>query len=135
MVNFQIDERLLAESELIGQLELSTCLLVRDLDLPWFVLIPRIPNITEFYELTDSDQVKLNKEISKLSRILKDEFRVDKVNIGMIGNMVRQLHIHIIGRFKTDKQFPKPIWGFRDDVSAESEVFKERFLKAKSLII
>lgn len=131
---FEIDQRILDESHLVAELKFSTCLMVRDQDLPWFMLIPRVESVTEFYQLTPGQQIMLNQEMSQLSKLLQEEFKVDKINMGMIGNMVPQLHVHIIGRFKDDRLFPKPVWGFREETPFEDPTFQQRLEVAKKFL-
>lgn len=112
-----IDSKLLNDSEFIADLELSQLRLLKDGELDWFLLIPRKETNHEnsyFIEWTDlqvEDQVQLTKEIDFVSRLLKDHVGPDKINIASIGNIVSQLHVHIIARYKTDRAWPKTIWG------------------------
>lgn len=129
----EVDNRIIAESVLISRDAYCEIRLVRDRDLTWFIIIPLIEGATELIDLNQAQQEKLLVEINKLSEVLKKTFHVDKINIGMIGNMVRQLHVHIIGRFETDRQFPKPIWGNRLDIAENDPVFVERLRQCSNL--
>ena len=106
----KLDDRLIKDSELIAKLELSELRLIRDGDLDWFMLIPLRENIIEWCELSSSDQMILCQEIDRVSKLLKKE-GADKVNIGALGNMVPQLHVHLIGRKREDRAWPNAIWG------------------------
>ena len=77
---------------------------------PWFLLVPRIENIQEIYQLPKASQHQLIDEISQLSTIVNTQFNPDKLNVGTLGNMVSQLHIHVVARFKHDSLWPHGIW-------------------------
>lgn len=109
-MTFQIDSRLLSSSIYLCEWELSNVYLKNESAFPWFVLVPRVKQVQELYQLTDSQQQKLMKEITLLSTVLADEYTPDKLNVGSLGNIVSQLHIHVIGRYKTDPCWPHSIW-------------------------
>jgi diadenosine tetraphosphate (Ap4A) HIT family hydrolase len=94
----------------VGDLVLSRLLAINDADYPWLVLVPRRAGASEIADLGD-DTGRLMAEIVQVSRLLKEVTRCDKLNIGAIGNVVPQLHIHIVGRRKHDPLWPKPVWG------------------------
>jgi diadenosine tetraphosphate (Ap4A) HIT family hydrolase len=95
----------------VGDLALSRVLAIDDVDYPWLILVPRRPGVTEIADLGRDDASRLMAEITKTSAILKAVTRCDKLNIGSIGNIVPQLHIHIVARRKDDPLWPKPVWG------------------------
>jgi diadenosine tetraphosphate (Ap4A) HIT family hydrolase len=108
--SFTLDSRLAADCYLVAELELSQLLLMNNALLPWFILVPRV-SCDELHQLT-SDQLKaLFNEISLVSVFIKSHNPVDKLNTAAIGNIVRQLHIHIIGRQTTDPWWPGTVWG------------------------
>ena len=121
MEKFSLNSRLKADTIKIAAFELSELLLMNDKNYPWFVLVPRRSNISEIFQLNDQDQKQLYKEISYLSEILQNFYQADKVNIGALGNMVTQLHIHVIMRFKNDIAWPKPVWGFVEAIKYSDE--------------
>ena len=84
---------------------------MNDANYPWFILVPDRESITEIYQLDENDQQQLITESSRLSRILHTAFNADKINIGALGNIVPQLHIHHIARYKDDAAWPAPVWG------------------------
>ena len=106
----KLDSRLVNDSEHIATFDLSELRLIKDGELDWFMLIPLRENTIEWCDLSLEDQQVLCIEIDKVSKLLKSE-GADKVNIGALGNMVPQLHIHIIGRIKSDRAWPNAIWG------------------------
>ena len=95
----------------IGQFPLCALLLMNDASYPWFILVPQRENITEIHQLSDEDQQQLMRESSQLAAVIEKEFNADKINIAALGNMVPQLHIHHIVRYKADPAWPAPVWG------------------------
>ncbi|BDF95248.1 MULTISPECIES: HIT domain-containing protein [Pseudoalteromonas] len=90
---------------------LCKVLLMNDSQYPWFILVPRQAGLKESIDLSEQDQLVLMQESAKLSLLLKDVFNPDKLNVAALGNMVPQLHIHHIARFKSDAAWPAPVWG------------------------
>ncbi len=84
---------------------------MRDSNYPWFILVPDREDITEIYQLELADQQQLIAESSMLSEVLVAQFEADKINIAALGNVVPQLHIHHIVRYRTDASWPEPVWG------------------------
>ena len=101
----------------LGQLELCRVLLMNDSQFPWLILVPERENMTEIHQLTTNDQQLLIRESSYIAEKLALQFQADKMNIAALGNMVPQLHIHHVVRYKTDKAWPAPIWGKFDAVA------------------
>ena len=108
---FTLDDRLLRSTEWVADLPLCRLSLQNDIRYPWFVLVPRVSDVTEIYQLVHVDQTQLMVEISLVSRYLKEELSVHKVNVGALGNVVPQLHIHVLGRDPSDATWPNPVWG------------------------
>jgi diadenosine tetraphosphate (Ap4A) HIT family hydrolase len=126
---FILNERLAQDSDFLYESDLSQVRLMKDAN-PWLLLIPKLSNKVEIIDLTLDQQMELMREISRFSNILKKEFDPDKLNVANLGNVVPQLHIHIVCRYQNDRAWPKPIWGtvaeFDSDLSKE---FKTRILK------
>lgn len=110
-LNFRLDERLERDSELVTVLGLCQLRLMKDSRWPWLLLVPRRPGISEIYELTPLDQTLLTFETNSVAEALKKATGVKKINVAAIGNIVRQLHVHIIGRSEGDANWPGPVWG------------------------
>ena len=108
---FSFDSRLLKDCEILGKFKLCHVLLMRDANYPWCVLVPDREGVTEVFELSEKDQKQLNMESNALLSFLKKEFNADKMNVAALGNVVSQLHIHHIVRYKNDIAWPKPVWG------------------------
>ncbi|GAV21057.1 HIT domain protein [Mariprofundus micogutta] len=96
---------------IVGQFKLCTLLLLNDSNYPWFILVPQREGITEIHQLSEADQQQLMRESSMLASCIEKEFNADKINIAALGNMVPQLHIHHIVRYKSDPAWPAPVWG------------------------
>ena len=95
----------------VCELPLSLVLLMNDSQFPWLIQVPRLADITEVIELTEQQQNSLWQESALLDRALQALYQPDKLNLAALGNMVPQLHIHHIARFKHDLAWPGPVWG------------------------
>jgi len=95
----------------LGKLQLCRVLLMNDSQFPWLILVPEKSDITEIYQLSMQDQQLLMQESSFVAEQLAEIYLADKMNIAALGNMVPQLHIHHVVRYKSDKSWPAPIWG------------------------
>jgi diadenosine tetraphosphate (Ap4A) HIT family hydrolase len=108
---FALDPRLQQDTLPIGDFPLCRLLLSNDSNYPWFILVPRRENISELFQLDDADQQQLWKETTALAETLKDSFDADKLNVATLGNVVSQLHMHVIVRKREDAAWPAPVWG------------------------
>ncbi len=107
---FTVDERIANGSIWLKEGELSSIYLKNDSNFPWLIIIPRIEKVQEIYQLSGKEQQQLMQEIASYSKHMNDYFKPDKINVGALGNIVSQLHIHIVARFKKDKAWPHSIW-------------------------
>lgn len=110
MTDFILDHRLAQDCILLGELELSLLLLMNNALVPWFILVPRVAE-TELYCLPQSQQATLMLEINRISRFIAAEYAPDKLNLASIGNIVSQLHVHVVGRKRDDFCWPQVVWG------------------------
>ena len=121
-MKFDLDERLQNDSYFVCKLPLSQVRLINDSQFIWCLLIPEINAVVEVIDLNELQQKQMWLESALLSRALKAGFSPDKLNVAAIGNVVSQLHVHHICRFKTDVAWPSPVWGRQAMVSyQESE--------------
>lgn len=120
------DPRLEENSVLFCQLQFCQVRLVKHADYIWLTLIPQVADVSELMDLTQEQQRQLMSEINQISRFLKSLYAPDKLNIATIGNVVPQLHIHIVCRYKTDKAWPVSIWNGDPFVVCEEAEFKAR---------
>lgn len=112
MKDFALDERLANDSVSVVVTGLCDVRLIKDRRWPWLLLVPRRPDISEIFELTPLDQILLTFETEKVAAALKTLTGATKINVGALGNIVRQLHVHVIARFEGDANWPGPIWGY-----------------------
>ena len=114
ILNFKMENKLnkyfLKDSHFITELKLCSIRLIDNSKFPWIILIPNHKNITDITELNSKDQNLLMKEIVHCSKLMKKKFKTKKLNVEKIGNIVPQLHIHIIARFKKDSTWPLSVW-------------------------
>nr|WP_252193646.1 HIT domain-containing protein [Pseudomonas sp. TAE6080] len=106
-----MDPRLQNDTLPIGDFPLCRLLLSNDSNYPWLILVPRIAGISEVFQLDADDQSRLWRETTTLAQLLNDGFGADKMNIGALGNVVSQLHVHVIVRKRDDVAWPAPVWG------------------------
>ena len=106
----KVSKSFLKDSYLIADLKLCSIRLIDNAKFPWIILIPKRKNITDISELNSKDQMLLMKEIVHCSKLMKRIFKTKKLNVEKIGNVVPQLHIHIIARSKNDSSWPLSVW-------------------------
>ena len=111
MTDFALDPRLAADSVFIADGPLSQVRLMDDTRFPWLVLVPRVNGVSEWLELDGGQQRLLLAEINQAGQLIRTQPGVQKLNIGALGNIVRQLHIHLVGRHEADPAWPGPVWG------------------------
>lgn len=108
---FNLDSRLANDTLVMGDFALCRLLLMNDRQYPWFILVPRREEVSELFQLDADDQQLLWQETTGLAEVLKDTFGADKMNVATLGNMVSQLHMHVIVRRKADPAWPAAVWG------------------------
>ena len=106
----KVNKNFLKDSHLLTELKLCSVRLIDNAKFPWIILIPKRINITDITELNSTDQMLLMKEIVHCSKLMKKIFKTKKLNVEKIGNIVPQLHIHIIARFAKDSTWPLSVW-------------------------
>jgi diadenosine tetraphosphate (Ap4A) HIT family hydrolase len=107
----EIHPRLLQDCLVLGRLELCHVLLMLDARYPWLILVPDRDGMSEIHQLNEADQHQLMRESVALSRVLVELFRPDRLNVAALGNVVPQLHVHHIVRYRHDAAWPAPVWG------------------------
>jgi len=108
---FTLHDRLKSDTVEIARLRLSVVLLMNDSSFPWLLLVPMREGVKEIHDLSREDRALLIEEISVCSKAVQRLFAADKINVGALGNIVPQLHVHVIGRSGTDRAWPGPVWG------------------------
>jgi len=109
---FKLDPRLKTDTFIIKEDETALLLLMNDKRWPWVILVPKIADAEEWHDLSSDLVAAYMQVVSKTGELLKSETNCEKINIAALGNMVRQLHIHIIARDEGDANWPGPVWGF-----------------------
>ena len=113
MTDFILDERLASDCVEVCELKLSKLLLMNDKRFPWLILVPKVNKKQyEIHHLSKEDQLTLLEEITKVSEFMEDLFHPYKLNVAAIGNIVSQMHVHIVARFEMDDAWPAPVWGY-----------------------
>lgn len=110
-MSFELHDQLAADTITLGTLPLSLALLMNDERFPWIILVPRVDAARDLIDLGYDDQRQLLGEIGTASRALREHFSPDKLNVATLGNMVPQLHVHVIARQTSDAAWPAPVWG------------------------
>lgn len=134
MTGFELHLQLRKDCYVIGELNLCRFLLMNDCRYPWVILVPQRPAVTEIFQLTETDQLQLLKESSSLAEKLSEVFMPDKMNIAALGNIVPQLHIHHVVRYKHDHAWPAPVWGVGEAVKYEADALDEMKLKINEIL-
>lgn len=111
MKTFVLHPQLAAETHPVVALPLCDVRLMDDANHPWLVLVPRIDGAVEMIDLADAQRTRLRREIDQAAAALRDTVRPDKLNIATLGNLVPQLHVHVIARYRDDIAWPRPAWG------------------------
>ena len=133
MSDFRPDERLVRDSDLVTKIGLCELRLMKDARWPWLVLVPQRPGASEVFDLTPLDQTMLTFETTLVAEALKKVTGAAKINIGALGNIVRQLHVHVIARSEGDPNWPGPVWGFgaaEPRSAEETKAFSAKLLDA-----
>jgi diadenosine tetraphosphate (Ap4A) HIT family hydrolase len=133
MTDFILDERLAKDTTLLMKLGLCQLRLMNDGRWPWVLLVPQRAGISEIFDLTPLDQTMLTFETSIAAKAVKQATGCDKINVGALGNQVRQFHLHIIARNGTDPAWPGPVWGHGKALPWEADAqaeFTNRLLQA-----
>ena len=125
MQGFTLDERLKRDSVAVANLGLCQLRLMRDKRWPWLLAVPQRADVTEIFELAPLDQTMLTFELNEVARVLRDVTGADKINVAAIGNIVRQLHVHIVARFEGDANWPGPIWGYGTPEQATADEIED----------
>ncbi|MEC6897546.1 HIT family protein [Photobacterium piscicola] len=121
-MSFTLHPQLMADTTILGDLPLSRVLLAKEALGPWLILVPRYESLREIHHLSEQDQQQLMRESSAVAALLEQDYQAEKINIGALGNLVPQLHIHHIARFSNDVAWPGPIWGNTKGIQRSEEV-------------
>lgn len=134
MTVFVLDQRLVDESVLAVSLTLCEVLLRDDARTLWVVLVPRQAGLEELHDLSANDQAQLMTEIRQVSKAVAEIAQPTKVNTGALGNIVRQLHVHIMARYEDDFAWPGPVWGVGERVPMDDTLKAERLAALRDVL-
>ncbi len=134
MSDWVLDQKLADDSVFVVDLPLSQLRLINDSRFPWLVLVPRVSNIEEIFQLSDEDQQQLLQESSQLAKVLSTSFKADKLNVAALGNVVRQLHVHHIVRYVDDCCYPSPVWGIGEALPYQEHELRQRVDEVRSAL-
>ena len=133
----KLHSQLQSDCYTLGQINGSTLLLHKNALIPWFILVPDT-TVNELYKLEENHQIRVQKTITQLANFVETHFETDKLNIATIGDIVPQLHIHVIGRFTDDFCWPAPVWGqadFAEYNEQDLQSIKQAFIDKKLIVI
>ena len=131
---FELDPRLAADTHRVGDLALSRVLLFDDARFPWLVLVPRQPGLRELIDLARDDQQRLLDEINRCAHVLHALDKPDKLNVAALGNVVAQLHVHVIARFTRDAAWPRPVWNAGERSAYAPDALRRRLAALRTAL-
>lgn len=129
---FEMDKRLVEDTIALGEFALCRVLLMNDSRYPWLILVPRIAAASEVFELTVEQQQQLWQETNTAGQVLKSIYQADKINIATLGNVVSQLHMHIVVRMQDDAVWPAPVWGNGEAQPYTEKAIAQIFLRLQT---
>ena len=133
MTEFKLDQRLRNDCFILSESEQCVVLLMNNSLVPWFILVPKTDK-TELYQLDQAMQSKILDMTNQLSKFISEEFKPDKLNVATIGNIVNQMHIHIIGRYKSDAYWPGVVWGGSEKTAYQPSEAERIKIQLKSIL-
>ncbi len=131
---FALHERLEADTVFVTDWPLCRVLLLNDANYPWLVLVPRRNGVSEIHELDQSDRETLVEEMADAAHRLQNHLKAHKMNVAALGNVVPQLHVHVIARFTDDPAWPRPIWGVVPGTPYEAGALAARLAELRTLL-
>ena len=134
LVGWHLHPQLADDTHPVAHFALSDLQLMDDANHPWLILVPRVENAVEWSDLDDAQQAELTREINRACRLLQAEFKPNKLNVAALGNMVPQLHVHVIARFQDDIAWPKPVWGMASAQPYTTEALVHRIEQLQAVL-
>jgi diadenosine tetraphosphate (Ap4A) HIT family hydrolase len=131
---FCLDSRLKNDTINIGKLQLSQALLMNDSRYPWIILVPELENVYEWTDLSKEQQITLHDESLLIQKVLKNLYDGQSLNVGKLGNIVSQFHLHHIVRFENDPAWPGPVWGHSSAVNYSPQELESRISEIKQAL-
>ena len=131
---WQLHPQLAQDTHPLASFALSELRLMDDANHPWLILVPRVEDAVELVDLVDGQQAELTREIAAASRALQGAFKPHKLNVAALGNLVPQLHVHVIARFKEDIAWPRPVWGMASAQPYSPEALVQRIQRLQAVL-
>ncbi len=131
---FDLHDQLAEDCVVVGHFPLSMVLLSKDANYPWCILVPRRKGLREIHHMSREDRLQLSDESCHLSEVMADLYVPDKINVAALGNMVPQLHVHHIARFKRDLAWPSPVWGMAEPSQYSEDALNDRLEHLRSAL-
>lgn len=131
---FELHPQLASDTQPVARFPLCDVLLMDNANHPWLVLVPRVAEVEELIDLDEAQQVELMREVARASRVLQTVFQPHKLNVAALGNLVKQLHVHVIARFEDDIAWPRPVWGSADAQPYSPEALIDRIKRLSSAL-
>lgn len=132
MTTFTCDPQLVADSHFVMSLPLSDVLLHKNAAFVWLMLVPRMDGMRDITDLPRDRQSALLDEINIATRVLKDLYTPFKMNVANLGNMVQQLHVHVIARYADDAAWPRPVWGSGIEAAYDDDMLSKRIAELRA---
>lgn len=133
-MSFDLDERLRKDCFELGRGALCRTLLMNDSRFPWLILVPEREAVTEIHQLTLADRVQLTRESCEVGQALAREFGADKLNVAALGNVVSQLHVHHVVRYRSDCAWPRPVWCVGSPVPYDDEHLQRTLARLRAAL-
>lgn len=133
LAHWRLHPQLEADTHPVASLGLSELRLMDDARYPWLILVPRVPDAVELVDLVETQQAMLMREIAQASRALRSLFDPHKLNVAALGNVVSQLHVHVVARSRDDAAWPRPVWGVVPPQPYASETLEQRLQALRSM--
>ncbi|TWI12556.1 HIT family protein [Aerolutibacter ruishenii] len=131
---FELHPQLANDTQPVAHLSLCDVLLMDNANHPWLILVPRVANAVELIDLDEAQQAELTREIATASRALQTAFKPHKLNVAALGNLVSQLHVHVIARYDDDIAWPRPVWGSADARPYSPETLIDRIQRLRDAL-
>lgn len=132
--HFELDARLASDSHPLSRFDLCELRMMDDANYPWLILVPRVIAARELIDLDAAQRRQMTDETDRAARLLRDAFRPHKLNVAALGNVVAQLHMHVIARFEDDPAWPAPVWGRVEAKPYSPEALIERIDRLQELL-
>ncbi len=134
MTTFELHPVLVKDCVVLGHLSFCQVLLSRDGRYPWLILVPQGEGFTDLDQLDEAQAAAVHADVRQASAALRQLFQPDKLNVAALGNMVPQLHIHVIARFRTDAAWPQPVWGIHPPMAYTEQELEQRAAALKQAL-